>query len=60
MGSDKDKVCIVGAPEIFWQPSATVFHPSFDGISAICSPILMQNNVLEWSLVVDYMAEIWI
>jgi hypothetical protein len=21
---------------------------------------LMQNNVLEWSLVVDYMAEIWI
>jgi hypothetical protein len=31
-----------------------------DDISAICWPILMQNSVLETSLFVDYMTEIWI
>jgi hypothetical protein len=37
-----------------------VFKHSFGEISAICWMILMQNSVLERSLVVDYMAEIWI
>jgi hypothetical protein len=36
-----------------------VFQPSFDDISAICWPILMQNSVLETLLVVNYMTEIW-
>ncbi len=35
-----------------------VFQHSFDDISTICWPILMQNSVLERLLVVDYMAEI--
>jgi hypothetical protein len=35
-----------------------VFQPSFDDISAICWPILMQNSVLETLLVVNYMNEI--
>ncbi len=37
-----------------------VFQPSFDDISAICWSILMQDTILERSLDVDYMAEIWI
>jgi hypothetical protein len=41
----------------FWEKSS-VFQYSFDDISAICRPILMQNSVLETSLVVDYMPEI--
>jgi hypothetical protein len=35
-----------------------VFQPSFDDISAICWPILMQSNVLERLLVVEYMTNI--
>jgi hypothetical protein len=35
-----------------------VFQQSFDDISAICWPILMQNTILERLLVVDYMPEI--
>ncbi len=35
-----------------------LFQPSFGDISAICWWILMQNSVLETSLVVDYMIEI--
>jgi hypothetical protein len=37
----------------FWENSS-VFQYSFGDISAICWPILMQNSVLETSLVVDY------
>jgi hypothetical protein len=36
-----------------------VFQSSFDDISAICWPILMQNSVLERPIVVDFMTEIW-
>jgi hypothetical protein len=36
-----------------------VFQHSFDDISAIRWPILMQSTVLERLLVVDYMFEIW-
>jgi hypothetical protein len=43
----------------FWEKSS-VFQYSFDDISAICWPILVQNSVLETSLVVNYMTEIWI
>jgi hypothetical protein len=43
----------------FWEKSS-VFQPSFHDILAICWPILMQNSVLETSLVVNYMTEIWI
>jgi hypothetical protein len=35
-----------------------VFQLSFHNISAIYLPILMQNSVLETSLVVEYMTEI--
>jgi hypothetical protein len=41
----------------FWEKSS-VFQYSFDDISAICWPILMQSSVLETSLAVDYMPEI--
>jgi hypothetical protein len=43
----------------FWEKSS-VFQYSFDNISSICWPILMQSSALETSLVVDYMTEIWI
>jgi hypothetical protein len=43
----------------FFQVSH-VFQPSFDNISAIWWPILMQNTILERLLVIDYMIEIWI
>jgi hypothetical protein len=36
-----------------------VFQSTFDDISTICWPILMQNSVLERSLAVDYVTEIW-
>jgi hypothetical protein len=41
----------------FWEKSG-VFQYFFDDISAICWPIIMQNSVLDTSLVVDYMPEI--
>ncbi len=43
----------------FWR-TTHVFQFSFDEILAICWPILMQDTVLESSLVVEYTAEIWI
>jgi hypothetical protein len=43
----------------FFQVSH-VFQPSFDDMSAICWPILMQSTVLERLFVIDYMTEIWL